>query len=82
MNSLAEILRIASEGDTNNEICRFGIAILNCCADLFESVYIGSAIYHGLFVRRRLITISLCSYNTYIINRLITFNYPDFRSNN
>ncbi|KAI6225799.1 hypothetical protein M3Y95_00735300 [Aphelenchoides besseyi] len=66
--------------DTDNEIYRFSAVVLSGSADFFESVFVSSAIYHGLFVRRRLVTIALCSYISFISNRLLSFDYPRFQS--
>ncbi|KAI6241396.1 hypothetical protein M3Y99_00367400 [Aphelenchoides fujianensis] len=71
-----DICRALLFGDEQNEILRFSGTVLSAAADFFECVFISAALYHGFFVRRRLLLIALWSYNAFVINRLLTFDYP------
>lgn len=50
----------------------WSISTVFIASDLFEFVFIISALYHGLFMKQRLVNLALSPYMFQVFNRLIS----------
>lgn len=71
-----DVIETTERRDSDVELWRFASAVLNATSDVFQLVFILCALQIGLMLRRKLILLSLISYSTLLMNRLVTFSYP------